>query len=348
MRVNKKLIDINTRRQLHLEANKKSEILKYDNMLLNMRKSVILQIKTADIEDLPRLERLKRNLNIKMKDLQGGYKKLWLKQINDLAKDEVQFQHEALELVVDTQFALPSPNQIKEAVHGTPLSVKGLNGGQLLDGFFEEGAKSDRLRVTRALTRGFAEGKTTPQIVSDVRDVLGVAQHTGSMLVRTGLSHSSNQARQALYNQNKSIIGKLRWESTLDSKTSAICQFLSGQEFDLDKGPRPPVHVGERSTMTPVFKEKFRFLQEGATKTARDANGKVIKVKAETTYYDFLKRQNKPLVDRVIGVERSALLRRGKLTSEEFRKLQFDKNLRPLTLEQMRELKPEAFDNANI
>ena len=47
-----------------------------------------------------------------------------------------------------------------------------------------------------------------------------------------------------------------------------------------------------------------------------------------------------------LGVKRAELFRSGAITQAKFKSLQLDKNFTPLTLEQMRELEPKAFERA--
>jgi len=125
------------------------------------------------------------------------------------------------------------------------------------------------------------------------------------------------------------------------------CQSLDGQQFPLDKGPRPPVHIGCRSTTTPVFDERFKFLQEGATRSARGDDG-VEKVNAKQTYYSWLKTQSADFQDSAIGPKWAKVLRDGGLSANRFSELRLDKKFKPLTLQQAKILEPLAFNKAGL
>lgn len=98
-----------------------------------------------------------------------------------------------------------------------------------------------------------------------------------------------------------------------------------------------------RSTTIPVLDKKFSFLSEGRTRS-----GETGPVSADKSYYDWLKNQPKETQLEVLGPTRTKLFRDGGMSAERFRELQFDRNFEPLTLDEMRELEPEAFKRAGI
>lgn len=104
-----------------------------------------------------------------------------------------------------------------------------------------------------------------------------------------------------------------------------------------------------RTGTTVVLDDKFSFLSEGRTRSERDPEtGEVGRVSANQTYYGWLKTQPANVQDSIIGPSRGQLLRDGGLSSERFSELQLGKNFEPLTLEQMRELDPVAFERAGL
>jgi len=128
---------------------------------------------------------------------------------------------------------------------------------------------------------------------------------------------------------------------------SQICQSLDGRQFNIGEGPLPPQHPNERSTISAVLNERFDFLDEGAKRAAKGADGGM-QVDAKQTYYGFLKTQPKAFQDAAIGPARSKLLRNGGLSSEEFARLSLNKNFQPLTLKEMERLEPAAFERAGL
>lgn len=104
-----------------------------------------------------------------------------------------------------------------------------------------------------------------------------------------------------------------------------------------------------RSSVVAVLVDEFAALSEGRTRSERDpVTGEVGKVSANQTYYGWLKDQPASVQDSIIGPSRGALLRNGGISSERFAELQLGKNFQPLTLSQMRELDPVAFEKAGL
>ena len=140
-----------------------------------------------------------------------------------------------------------------------------------------------------------------------------------------------------------------RWVSILDSKTSQICRSLDGQVFAFGEGPLPPAHPNCRSTI--IAEIRGRWVKRAPTGrfAKRDertsASGPV---DGGVTYYEWLKTQAPEFQDDALGVTRAALFRKGGLSAAAFARLNLGRNFQPLTLEQMRRLKPNAFKRAGV
>ena len=304
-------------------------------------------------------KRLNKKLAAVKKVLKSNFtdfKKEFDKIIIELSEYEAEFEKRALESTIKYDFDLPSSEQIKSAVLSTPLSISGANGGSLVDGFYKDVTEGEIKRITNIMTMGYAQGKTNYQITQDLKNMgFNLTGRNVEYLVRTTMQHTANQARQATWKANKKVITAVEWVSTLDSKTSTVCQALDGRKYPLDKGPRPPAHVNCRSTTIAVLDKRFKELEKGRTRTARDLEtGKTKNVSANTTYYSWLKRQPAAVQDSIIGKTKGKLLRNGGLTSKRFAAMQLDKNFNPLPLYGkdgkvgMADLEPAAFIKAGI
>ena len=345
------------RRQVFLERHKVGEIEAFQPFLEQMRLGVINTLAT-DITDLnrARLQKKLDGLNDTLSDVYKDYRKVWLKQARDLATEEVGFNARAINTVIDEGVALPTPLQLETALLERPLHIEGPHTGKLLDQFFVDITANEVKKVENVINLGFAQGETTPQIVSRV---LGTArsrfrdgtfkevQRSAEALTRTALTHASNAAKQSLYEKNSRFIKKVEWISTLDVRTTTICKSLDGQQYPLNKGPRPPIHIGCRSVMGPAFDERFKFLDEDATRASRNDDG-VERVKAEHTYYSWLKTQDKDFQDKAIGPRWGKLFREGGLSAGRFAELRLDRQFQPITLIELKELEPVAFSKAGL
>lgn len=356
------LITIATRHQSHYERLKSSEVAKFDDFLKKMDRDIRRHLGGEDITQYTRT-RLEKQLT-QVRGLLTGtmdeYAAVWRDGVEASALYEADFEVRSLAKVVDgVEFTMPSDKQITAAVFNSPLgNIGGADGGALLDPFLEDMSARTVKRIEGAIRLGYAQGQTTAQILQRVRGTRAAGFRDGIManvkrdaeaITRTALQHAASQARNAVWAENDSVIKSVRITATLDDRTSTICQSLDGHEYPLDEGPRPPFHVNCRTTTIAVLNSEFSFLSAGRTRSARDPEtGAVESVSGKQTYYDWLKGQPANVQDSIIGDSRGALLRNGGISSERFAELQLGKNFEPLTLVQMRELDPVAFERAGL
>lgn len=224
--------------------------------------------------------------------------------------------------------------------------------GQLLEPWIKDFSSKEIARVNNVIRSGWSQGKTNQQLVQQIigtkplRYMDGTLQKVrrhASTVVRTSVQHAASAARQETWEANRDVADKYEFLSTLDSITSTQCRALDGQKFEFGKGPIPPIHPNCRSTTIPVLNEKYSFLSEGRTRS-----GETGPVSADKSYYDWLKDQPPGVQNEVLGPTRAKLFQDGGMSAERFRKLQFDKNFEPLTLNEMRVIEPEAFKAAGL
>ncbi|MGL6141539.1 MAG: minor capsid protein, partial [Enterobacterales bacterium] len=188
--------------------------------------------------------------------------------------------------------------------------------------------------------------QTTRQIVKQVVGAGGlgdVSERHAATVVRTALNHVSTQARLMTLEKNSDVIERYEWISTLDSRTSTTCRARAGQQYEFGKGPLPPAHPGCRSAIAPVVSSEFDFLDKGAKRAARGADGGM-QVSADMSYYEFLRNQPAAFQDAALGPVRGKIFRNAGMTPEEFRVASVDAFGRPLTLKEMAELDKRVAD----
>ena len=356
------LIDITTRHAVYLErlkSHEAKEALKtFDRISQTIRgylndKAPINEWTSRQLTQY--MATLRKLIN---KDLLL-FESSWNESLNNIMAYEAEFELKALGDVADHTFKQPNFDQISAAVMTNPLSVQGANGGKLLPAFYKDWTERETDRIVNTVRLGYFQGDTTASVVRSIvgtkasgytDGIVATSRRAAEGFVRTAIQHSAVQAREKVWDRNKDIVKKVRWVSTLDSRTTTLCKSLDGQEFDIDKGPRPPAHVNCRSTIVPVLDDRFKLLDEGATRAARDSQDarKINNVPADETYYTWLKRQPKAFQDNALGERRAKLFRDGGLTAERFRELQLDKRFNPLTLDEMRAIEPTAFERANL
>jgi len=354
------LIEQSTRHQVYLERLKSGEVNQFASFLQQIDRSIRLRLSGEDMTALSKT-RLERLLASVRADLNAVYAEYWDElsgNLIELSEYEAGFEARSLNAISEGEFeaVVPASNQVWAAVTSAPLSVRGPDQGKLLEPFVKDWSATEVKRVSGAIRQGYFEGQTTGQILQRVRGtrsnnyrdgVLAVSNRNAEAIVRTAVQHVASISRQETWNQNSDIVEGVEWVSTLDSRTTKVCRSLDGQVYPVGKGPRPPIHIQCRSTTTPVLSEKFSFLSEGGTRSARGEGG-VVRVDADTTYYGWLKRQPAKFQDSVIGPKRGKLLREGGLSAERFAEIGLNKNFTATTLAEMRELEPLAFERAGL
>lgn len=291
--------------------------------------------------------RTRANLNATLKDIDnilngiaGDWNQLLITDLKDLGTYESQWSAKAMAANIQASFTTPSPEQVWSAIKFNPMQLndKPVDFMSWIDGW-----KADEVaRLTQGVKMGFVQGRTTRDIVKEVVGTGGLAdisERNAKTIVRTAVAHVSNVAREATYDKNNDVIEGYEWVSTLDSKTSAICRGRDGLKFkaDAEFRPKPPAHPNCRSTTIPLVSSEFDFLDAGAKRAARGADGGM-QVDASTSYYDFLKSQPAAFQDAALGVTRGKIFRNAGMTPEEFRAASVDGFGNPLTLKQMAEM----------
>jgi SPP1 gp7 family putative phage head morphogenesis protein len=352
------LINQATRHQVFLERLKTGEANKYAAFLRRIDTDVSRRLAGSDITAFTRsrLDALLVSVRKDIDVIQGEWRGVVMADIRDFVEYEGGFEVRSLQQVIDKDFVLPSTPQLMSAVRTNPLSVQGPDRGKLLEPFMRDWTGKTAERVSGAISAGYYQGQTTNQILQTIRGtrangftdgLLAISNKDAALMVRTALQHSAVQAREATWAANADVVRRVRWVSTLDDRTSQICQSLDGQEYKLDQGPRPPIHIACRSTIVPVLDDRLAFLDAGATRSARGPEG-VSSVDAKQTYYAWLKEQPRDFVAEAVGPQRAKLLLDGGISGERFAELQLGKNFEPITLARMRELDPLVFERAGI
>jgi len=276
-----------------------------------------------------------------------------------------------------------SIEQVLGVALSKPFSVS-VNGGTATIGDWISGIpSSERRRIEETVSNGVVNGNTTRDIV---RNVFGTVKEQKSgdgngaiiktrrgvdSFVRTAINHISSVTREELYKKNKDMLKGVRWISTLDSRTTPICQSRDNNLYPINEGPRPPAHIACRS-VTSVEVKTFRDLgidieepenstraylaipekmnvtqyrrklaKDGITKAQQD---KIIKSLSGQTqdqdFSTFLSRQTKEFQETVLGVERTRLYREKSLSLKQL----IAPNDKYYTISELKELHPDAFN----
>jgi len=227
-----------------------------------------------------------------------------------------------------------------------------LSSGDLLQPWIDRMVAKEVSSVEGLLRRGFSLGWSNKEMVSALRGTRALRFTDGLLpklgkhnrtIVNTASQHVSTSSRALLFQENSDIVAGYRWVSTLDNRTSPVDRDLDTMEFEVGKGPLPPLHPNCRCQIVAVFTGKFANLLKGTTRAAQGGP-----VPQDTSYYEWLLTQPKKFQDLAIGPVRATLLRDGGLSAEDFGRLQLTSRFEPLTLEELRKRIPAAFERAGL
>lgn len=215
------------------------------------------------------------------------------------------------------------------------------------------------------VAQGYQQGRTIGQITRDIRDSSnGILKQQAEALARTGQSHYTNQAREAMALANSDVIKYRMFSATFDNRTTLTCRGFANKIWAItdDSYPKLPLHFNERSVYVyGASKEDFKRGNQAAVggKPADDINparklryrGKKDKdifkpgpIPANTTQDAWLRQQPEWFQDSALGKTRAQLFRDGGIKIDKFT----DMTGKPLTLAELRELDAEAFKRAGM
>lgn len=351
MALNDDILEAQIRHSMYLQRHSSSVTKRALALLLKSEKRILAQLEKVTMTKLGEarqrllLKRIKKIIDNTYQPMLTGLRA----ESKELAIYEAGFQVTMLKnaIPVAVDLVTPSPQQLSAAVKARPFN------GRHLKTWYSALPKAQFARVKDEIAMGFAEGRTTEDVVRSLRGTRrhkytdGIFQRgrRGTQTaVRTAMNHTANVAKSETFAANSDIIREIQWVSTLDSSTTVQCAARDGQLFPLDKGPRPPGHPGCRSTMSAIiksWKEMGINLQQAPTSTRASMDGQI---PAKTTYDGFLRKQNIGFQDEFLGKRKAQLFRKGKLPLKKF----IDRRGNELTLEQLRVAQPDAWKAAKL
>lgn len=284
--------------------------------------------------------------------------------MEELAQYELSYQDQLFTAVVPATVLQLKPlasvtmQQVRDVAFKRPFQ------GRLLSEWMSSLEAGRASQIRDAIRVGMVEGLTVSQMVQRIRGTRAEGYADGLLnrsrqeieaVVRTAIGHVSNSARDAFYDANEDIIESQDWLSTLDGRTSPPCRLRDGLRYK--PGNHAPIghsvpwlsgpgrlHWQCRSTSVPRLKLWSELGIDPkdmppATRASMDGS-----VPAETTYSEWLKGQSTTRQDEILGKDKGALFRTGKLPLDRF----YNDKGKVLTLEQLKAKEPVAYQRAGL
>lgn len=276
-----------------------------------------------------------------------------------------EVEQEALARLLPAGLDVTTPNL---GVLQAAASLRPFNGAVMAD-WVDQLRASDLQRTWRAILDGITSGMTNADLIRSLLGTRSLGYKDGvrevtrrglQALVRTSINHATNTGRQMVWEANQDIIGSVRWVSTLDTRTTPICQFRDGKVGPVVAGTdwtppdgaevldppmaRPPAHPNCRSTtvaVTKSWRELGFDIDEMPEGTRASMDGQV---PASMNYREWLERQSASVQEDVLGATRLRLWKEGGITPDRF----YNDEGRYYSLADLRKRQPQAFKDAGL
>ena len=207
-----------------------------------------------------------------------------------------------------TTITLPNGKVLQKSFRGLAESQADLFAKTVRNGLLT-GESTDQIARRLKGTLRYGQPGSLRQIAQKGGDATSVPNNQVMAMVRTSINQVANAASQQVYKANQDVTKRYRYVATLDSRTSAICRALDGQEFDYGKGPTPPQHFNCRSTTVPVIDYKGLGIEPPPPSQLRRPNtafGPSRSTRGDSvpdnqTYGEWLDKQPKATKQDVLG-----------------------------------------------
>lgn len=328
-----KIFDQALRRQIHVNRFTKNIARDSLKLLRLSEKEILAKLASNELTAFgrKRFENMLASIREINTTVYAGVGAGLSKELKQFTKEELRFHTKSIQQAYPIKLALnrPAAGQVFAAASARPFE------GAVLKDWIKQLDASAIKKLDAAIKIGFVEGETIGQIVRRVKDVYKTNRRGLTALIRTAVTHTSSVARENLYAANAGLFKGVKWVSTLDGRTTPICQRRDGKVYKINEGPRPPAHWGCRSTTVPITKSWEELglgeLSENESLSKRpfvvdkrrvsDIPKKERNIgitSADETYPKWLKRQPAKFQDNVLGMARGKLFRAGKVTLTHF------------------------------
>lgn len=267
---------------------------------------------------------------------------------------------EAIPPGVSVSFASVSVEQVYAAALARPFQ------GVLLKGALDDLSEQSAKLVRQTISAGIVEGRTTQQIIRDLRGTRAKGYADGLLqrsrrdveaIVRTAISHTAGVVQDNVMQANTDLLQAVQWSSTIDLRTSEICRIRDGKLYTPDThkpiwhslpwgGGPGRAHWRCRSAQVPVLRS-WRAMgidMDGSANLEGTRASLDGQIPQDITYAQWIKKQSAARQDEVLGPSRGKLLREGRLPMEAL----YSQKGQYLSLAELRERHAEAFRRAGL
>jgi SPP1 gp7 family putative phage head morphogenesis protein len=286
-------------------------------LLKEVEKDLVAKLRVMDMNSEWSIARIDAQLQSVRAIMSEGYSligKELTQQMKDAAVYEQDWQiksiNESTPVVLD--MVAVAPVTLFAAIESKPLQ------GKLIKEWIDKLDQDSYTRIQDAVRIGLVEGQSYSDVVKRITGTKALQYTDGinslnarqtQALVSTAMAHATNTARDEFYQNNNDLFSGLQWVSTLDGRTTSICQARDGKIYPLDSGVRPPAHFRCRSAMVSVLKSwQALGIKNPDGRTRASMDGQVAQTE---TYQTWLKKKPEAFQNEVLGKEKAQLFRDG-------------------------------------
>lgn len=211
------------------------------------------------------------------------------------------------------------------------LPIEGLNIGE----WFEAQAQSMSRETRRIIQNGLLQGKSLPEMVRQIvpprasldPSLFRRARTDATSIVRTTVNAVQNYGAQRGYEAaGEDVTESYRLLAVRDSRTTAICRALDGNEYRYDDPAKriPPFHINCRTSPIPIVNTA---LVAKSAQTGPFSFG---------SYAEWLRGESATSQNSILGPARADMWRSGRMTLADA----VDDDNRVLTLDELRKRLP--------
>ena len=246
MSANEYLIDASTRHQIMLQRLSGGSFNKLKPLLEKLQKDIMARLAENPTDfQMHRLTALMRDIQSLFDAANSEVSKQLNLDLEEFIPYETDFQYRMLGNAVTTELTLPAIEQVVAAV--TTAKAELISGGvtkRLNISEMVETLGTKPATIENKIRAGIIEGKSVDQMVRDIMRVANQAHKRDvRTVVRTAFNLAGSEARRAVNVANSDVISGEKWVSTLDGRTSFVCQGLDGKTFEVGEGRYPPAHM---------------------------------------------------------------------------------------------------------
>lgn len=346
---NTQLRDKTIAHEIYLQRYYSATSKKVMDLLRVVEKDLVRQLKTLELDNSMTIPQIDAQLASVRTILNEGYDlagKELISEMKDAAAYEQDWQiksiNDSTPIVLD--MVAVAPVTLFAAIESKPLQ------GKIIKEWIDKLDADSYARIQDAVRIGLVEGQSYSDVVKRITGTKALQYTDGVMalnarqtqaLVSTAMAHATNTARDEFYQNNNDLFSGLQWVSTLDGRTTSICQARDGKIYPLDSGVRPPAHFRCRSAMVSVLKSwQALGIKNPDGRTRASLSGQVPQT---TTYSEWLSNQSSEFQDDVLGKKKGELFRNG-LPLDRF----IDESGKELTLEQLKIKESDIFKKSGL